>query len=75
MTELAGKVGFGATRTEAAFCKRHCAGVELFATLALVVSLLIAATAVSLGVARAQGLHALGAKARAPVSLLIAIRP
>jgi len=38
--------------------ERRRAGVELFATLALAVSLLVAATAVSIGMARAQALHA-----------------
>lgn len=75
MTELAGKVGFGATITETKFFKRRRDGVELLATLALAVSLLIAATAVSLGVARAEVLHGLGAKMRAPFALLVAIRP
>jgi len=58
MTELAGMVGFASPIDEKTFAKRRRAGVELFATLALAVSLLVAATAVSIGMARAQSLHA-----------------
>jgi hypothetical protein len=58
MTELAGKVGFASSIDEKALAKRRRIGVELFATLALAGSLLVAATAVSIGVARAQALHA-----------------
>jgi hypothetical protein len=75
MTELAEKVGFGATITETKFFKKRRDGVELLATLALAVALVIAATAVSLGVARAAALHGLGAKMRAPLALIVAIRP
>jgi hypothetical protein len=58
MTELTGTVGFASPITEKAFAKRRRAGVELFATLALAISLLVAATAVSIGMARAQALQA-----------------
>jgi Na+/glutamate symporter len=58
MTELTGMVGFTSPIAEKTFAKRRRAGVELFATLALAVSLLVAATAVSIGMARAQSLHA-----------------
>jgi Na+/glutamate symporter len=58
MTELTGMAGFTSSITEKTFAKRRRAGVELFATLALAVSLLVAATAVSIGMARAQALHA-----------------
>jgi hypothetical protein len=57
MTELTGKVGFTSPITEKTFAKRRRAGVELFATLALAISLVIAATAVSIGMARAQAYH------------------
>jgi hypothetical protein len=57
MTELTGKVGFASPVSDKIFAKRRRAGVELFATLALAISLVIAATAVSIG-ARAQVLHA-----------------
>jgi hypothetical protein len=58
MTELTGKAGFASPIDETTFAKRRRAGVELFATLALAVSLLVAATAVSIGMAHAQALHA-----------------
>ena len=54
MIELSGTVGFASPIDEKTFAKRRRAGVELFATLALAVSLLVAATAVSIGMARAQ---------------------
>jgi hypothetical protein len=57
MIELPGTVGFASPISEKSFAKRRRAGVELFATLALALSLVIAATAVSIG-ARAQVLHA-----------------
>ncbi len=53
LTELTGKVGFAAPMAERIISRRRH-GVELFATLALAVSLVIAATAVSIGMARAQ---------------------
>jgi hypothetical protein len=58
MPELTGKVGFASPATEQKFSKRRSAGIELFATVALAVSLAIAATAVSIGMARAQALGA-----------------
>jgi hypothetical protein len=54
MTELTGKVGFASPISEKTLSKKRTLGVELIATLALAVSLIIAATAVSFGVARAQ---------------------
>jgi hypothetical protein len=54
MTTLTGKVGFASPISEKALLKKRSLGVELIATLALAVSLIIAATAVSFGVARAQ---------------------
>jgi hypothetical protein len=54
MTELTGKVGFASPIAEQAFSKRRNAGVELIATVALAISLVIAATAVSIGMARAH---------------------
>jgi hypothetical protein len=56
MTTLTGKVGFASPISEKALLKKRSLGVELIATLALAVSLIIAATAVSFGVARAQSL-------------------
>jgi hypothetical protein len=66
MTELTGTVGFGATMTDKANAKRRRAGVELMATIALAASLIVAATAVSIGMARAQ---ALGAASYPPSTL------
>jgi hypothetical protein len=57
MTELTGQVGFASPVTEKKFSRRR-AGIELVATVALAVSLVIAATAVSIGMARAQALGA-----------------
>jgi hypothetical protein len=54
MAELTGKVGFASPISEKALSRKQTVGVELAATLALAVSLIIAATAVSIGVARAQ---------------------
>ena len=56
MIELTGKVGFASPISEKVLSKKRTLGVELIATLALAVSLIIAATAVSFGVARAQSL-------------------
>jgi hypothetical protein len=58
MTELTGKVGFASPNTEKMIAMRRHAGVELIATLALAVSLMVAVTAVSIGVARAQACRA-----------------
>jgi len=54
MTELTGTVGFASPVKHKTFAKRRRLGVELFATVALAASLVIAATAVSIGMARAQ---------------------
>ena len=53
MTELTLKVGFACPIAHATFACRRC-GIALFATVALAISLVTAATAVSIGVARAQ---------------------
>jgi hypothetical protein len=58
MTELAGNVGFASPMTARKFTRRRILGVELLATAALAISLIVAATAVSIGMARAQMLHA-----------------
>ncbi|MGD0023087.1 MAG: hypothetical protein ABSC37_00475 [Xanthobacteraceae bacterium] len=71
MTELTGKVGFASPITEKKFSKRRTAGVELIATVALAVSLLIAATAVSIGMARAQALGAVGDSDGAPFAIAL----
>jgi len=49
MTELTGKPGFAPPRAAKALWKQGSAAVELIATAALTVSLVIAATAVSRG--------------------------
>jgi uncharacterized membrane protein YfcA len=69
MTVLTGNAGFGSPMTEKTFHKSRRAGVELMATLALAVSLMIAATAVSIGVARAQPFHAVRSAAAAPMAV------
>jgi hypothetical protein len=58
MTELTGNVGFASPITERRFSRRRNAAIELLATITLAVSLVIAGTAVSIGMARAQVLHA-----------------
>jgi len=57
MTELTGMVGFASPISEKRLSRRRNGGVELAATLALAVSLVVAVTAVSIGMARAQVLH------------------
>jgi hypothetical protein len=56
MTGLTGKIGFTSpiSESEKSFAKRRRAGVELFATVALAICLVIAATAVSIGMASAH---------------------
>jgi hypothetical protein len=54
MTELTGKVGYASPVSTKRITRCRILGVELFATLALVVCLVIAVTAVSIGMARAQ---------------------
>ncbi len=49
MAELIGKPGFALPRAGKTFSKRRAIGLELVATLALTVSLVVAATAVSMG--------------------------
>jgi len=56
MIELTGQAGFASPIAENALSRRRILGIELIATLALAVSLIIAATAVSIGMARAQSL-------------------
>jgi hypothetical protein len=67
MTGLTGEVGFVSPISEKTFAKRRRAGVELFATIALAISLIIAATAVSIGMARAQALHTHAVFSRAAI--------
>jgi hypothetical protein len=54
MAELTGQVGFASSITENTVSRRRTLRIELFATAALAVSLIIAMTAVSIGMAHAQ---------------------
>ena len=49
MAELTGKPGFAPPRAEETLTKRRAIGLELIATVTLTVSLVVAATAVSMG--------------------------
>jgi hypothetical protein len=69
MSELNGKVGFASPAANNKSTRRRHAGVELIATVALAVSLVIAATAVSIGATRAQVLGAVGNSRDASVAL------
>ena len=66
MTELTGKVGFASPVSTKRITRCRNVGVELIATMALVVCLIIAATAVSIGMARAQDGGAIAALLGAP---------
>jgi hypothetical protein len=71
MTELTGKVGFASPTVGRKVTRCRILGVELFATLALAISLLVAATAVSIGVARAQALTNTGRSDHAPFAVAV----
>jgi hypothetical protein len=71
MIELTGKAGFTSPIVDKTFSKRRNFRVELFATVALAVSLVIAVTAVSIGMARAQALGAGGNSDRAPFAIAV----
>ena len=58
MSEFHGKVGFASPAADSKCVKRRHVAIELIATVALAVSLIIAVTAVSIGAARAQVLGA-----------------
>ena len=58
MTAQTGQVGFASPASEKALARRRILGIELIATVALAISLIVAATAVSIGMARAQASHA-----------------
>ena len=49
MAELTGSPGFAPPRKENTVSRRHAATIELIATVGLTISLVVAATAVSLG--------------------------
>ena len=65
MTELTGKVGFAPPISEEVSSRKNTLGVELFATLTLAICLIIAATAVSIGMARAQSISTASTNCRA----------
>ncbi len=69
MTELTGKVGFASPISEKSLSRRRSLGVELIAMAALVVCLIVAVTAVSIGMARAQALAAVDNSDRAPFAI------
>jgi predicted MFS family arabinose efflux permease len=60
MTRLTGMVGFASPISEKILSRQRRRGIELFAMVALAASLLIAAAAVSIGVAHAQSCHGFG---------------
>jgi hypothetical protein len=69
MIELTGKVGFASPIAEKSLSRRRTRGVELIATLALAVALIVAAAAVSIGVARPQAFASTAASDRAPFAV------
>jgi len=71
MTKLTGPVGFASPVSTKRIKRCRLLGIELFATVALAVSLLIAATAVSIGVARAQAFANFHYSDRAPVAVAL----
>ena len=71
MTELTGKVGFASPVSTKRITRCRILGVELIATMALVVCLIIAATAVSIGMARAQAFADTGQHDRAPFAVAL----
>jgi len=71
MTKLTGPAGFASPVSTKRIERCRLLGIELFATVALAVSLLIAATAVSIGVARAQAFANVHYGDRAPVAVAL----
>jgi hypothetical protein len=69
MSELIGRAGFTSPIAEKTLSRRRNLGVELIATTALAVCLIIAVTAVSIGMARAQALATVGGDDRAPFAI------
>jgi hypothetical protein len=66
MTELTGRDGFTSPIAEKTLSRRRNLGVELIATAALAISLIVAITAVSIGMARAQALGTVGSGHETP---------
>ena len=71
MTELTGKVGFASPVSEKRLTRRRILGVELIASVAIAVCLIIAATAVSIGMARAQAFANIGRHDHAPFAVAL----
>ena len=71
MTKLTGKVGFASPVSTKRIARCRIVGVELIATVALVVCLIIAVTAVSIGVARAQAFANIDRPDRAPFAVAL----
>jgi len=71
MTELTGKVGYASPVSTKRITRCRILGVELFATLALVVCLIIAVTAVSIGMARAQAFANIGRRDHASFAVAL----
>ena len=69
MTELTGKVGYASPVSTKRIARCRIVGVELIATMTLVVCLIIAVTVVSIGVARAQAFADIGRHDRAPFAV------
>ena len=69
MTELTGKVGYASPVSTKRIARCRIVGVELIATMTLVVCLIIAVTAVSIGMARAQTFHAASPCQAMPLSV------
>ena len=67
MAELSGIVGFAPAIARTSATQRRRAGVELIAMAALFFSLIVAATAVSIGVARAHAFGSIGCHGAADV--------
>jgi hypothetical protein len=75
MTELTGKVGFASAVSTKRIARCRIVGVELIATMALVVCLIIAVTAVSIGMARAQAFANVGRNDHAPFAVALFFGP
>jgi hypothetical protein len=71
MTELTGKVGFASAVSTKRITRCRIVGVELIATMALVVCLIIAVTAVSIGMARAQAFANIDRHDHAPFAVAL----
>jgi hypothetical protein len=71
MIELTGKVGFASPVSEKILLRRTILRVELIASAALAVCLIVALTAVSIGMARAQAFDGFARHDRAPFAVAL----